>query len=87
MTKTQEAKRKLDKEWDRVHKEYSAVVRSEFRPGTKVKFQHGRKWISGEVVQSPVFNWDDNVRVKNLKTGKERRLSAHWLEFDSVAST
>lgn len=82
MTKTQLAKRHLDKEWDRIHKDYAKVVRDEFSVGVKVKFQHGINWISGEIVESAAFDWDDNVRVRNNKTGNVRRLSAHVLEFD-----
>lgn len=81
MTKTQEAKVVMDQEWLRIRAEYRAVIVAEFKPGTRVKYQHGMKWIVGAVTEVAPWEWSTKVTLKNEKTGTTWEREAHELEF------
>ena len=83
MTKTQEKSRQVDQEWERLHKELSDVIRAEFPVGTKVKFRHGLNWIRGTVAELPMWDFGDELKIENTKTGTRRRVKEKDLEFDT----
>jgi hypothetical protein len=87
MTKTQEKDAAVHEEWSRIHKELSDVIRAEFPVGTKVKFRHGLNWIYGTVAEMPSWDFGDELKIKNTKTGTFRNVKAKELEFDTDDSS
>lgn len=83
MTRTQEKSRFVHEEWSRLHKELSDTIRAEFPVGTKVKYRFGQGWIFGTVAEMPAWDFGDELKIKNTKTGTTRSVKADQLEFDT----
>lgn len=83
MTKTQEKSQQVHDEWSRLHRELNDVIRAEFPVGTKVKFRHGLNWIHGTVAEMPSWDFGNELKIKNTKTGTLRSVKAEDLEFDT----
>jgi hypothetical protein len=81
MTKTYQKRLEQNALRDKMLAEYQAVIREEFPPGTKVRYPFGTNWIEGVVEKAADWEWSSDVTVKNPKSGKTRKVEAHYLEL------
>lgn len=81
MTRTQEKTAANNAVYSTLQSQLAAVIREEFPPGTKVRWQIGKHWQCGEVTRDPVYEWSTEVTVRNIRTGTTRRIRAVELEL------
>lgn len=82
MTRTQSKTAENNAVYSRMTEELSKVIREEFPVGTKVRWQIGKHWQSGIIAEAAVYEWSNEVTVRNARTGTTRRIRAAELELD-----
>jgi hypothetical protein len=84
MTRTKKKKSELDAAWSAGRKELHEIVKQEFPVGTKVWWYYGTRPQYGVVLEVPEYDWNTDVKVRNVKTMTVRSIDAvdleHWIQ-------
>lgn len=82
MTRTQRKTISNNAAYSKRSRELAAIIREEFPAGRKVRWQIGKHWQSGTVTESAIYDWSNEVTVRNARTGTTRKIRATELELE-----